>query len=83
MRDVANKYCHWISCFPKNAYIPTVSGLLASEDIMVKANVNSFHAAINTKINAVIIPGADKGSSTLKSAWNLEHPSIHAACSSS
>ena len=58
-----------------------MSGSLSGELVSVNAITNSFHAAMNVKMNAVTIPGSANGRTTLKSVLIRPQPSMAAASS--
>ena len=45
--------------------------------------MNSFTQSVNEKMTTVSRPGSETGKTTLRSAFNLEQPSMSAASSSS
>ena len=52
-------------------------------EVSVMANRKSFHAKMNTRIAAVNVPGAARGTMTFVKDCQGVAPSIDAACSSS
>src|SRR5690606_2025872 len=82
-REAANRYCHCTWYSPMKLVMPTVSGCVSASVVNVKATMNSFHAAMNVKITAVITPGTANGSVTLANAAKRPQPSSSAASSSS
>lgn len=43
------------------AWAINIGSVVTRDELKIKANVNSFHACIKTKVAAVAIPGAARG----------------------
>src|SRR6266536_971036 len=70
---------------PRIRSVGTPAEIVRCVDVVMKviAYTNSFTQSENEKITTVRIPGIEIGSTTRRSAFNREQPSIRAASSSS